>query len=255
ATSIDYPDVDHAVVITEGTPNVTVTATNTFDAGSIVVTKRATGKAPAGVAYSFTLTCTMPTDASTPGTTYPVTLPPEDAAFSLKATQSRTVSVPLAATCRVVEVNSHGAKTVSYTNAAGQPNGGIAEITPTGTVNVTNIFPTGPTACPLTVNGLPTTTRIARNGTTLVVAWARTSNQCQIAIVGNISGVKVQCAPNLTRRGEIVYCRTSVAAGPRVKVQTFGYPGVVVKATITATPKPGVKGYKASSWVRNWRVT
>ena len=121
-------------------------------------------------------------------------------------------------------------------------------------MNVTNIFPTGPTACPLTVNGLPATTRLTRNGTTLVVAWARTSNQCQIVIVGIDSGVKVQCAPNLTRRGEIVYCRTNVTAGPRVKVQTFGYPGVVVKATITATPKPGVKGYQASSWVRNWRV-
>ena len=254
ATVIDYPDVDHAVVITEQTPNVTVTATNTFDAGSIIVTKRATGRAPAGADYSFTLACTMPTTSGTPGSTYPVTLAPSDSTFSLKATQSRTVAVPRGATCRVVEANSHGAKTVTYTDAAGKPNGGIADITPTGTVNVTNIFPTGPTGCPLTVNGLPASTLIARNGTTLVVAWARTSSQCAIVIGGNISGVKVQCAPNLAGRGELVFCRGVVTAGARIKVQTFGYPGVVAKVTITATPKPGVTGYNATSWIRNWRV-
>ena len=223
ATVIDYPDVDHAVVITEQTPNVTVTATNTFDAGSIIVTKRATGRAPAGADYSFTPCLHDAHHQRHPGSTYPVTLAPSDSTFSLKATQSRTVAVP-GSHLSGGRGQLHGAKTVTYTDAAGKPNGGIADITPTGTVNVTNIFPTGPTGCPLTVNGLPASTMIARNGTT----------------PGRRLGEDEQPVRDRDRRkyqwGESAVRPTSpaaasrllprvVTAGARIKVQTFGYPG------------------------------
>ena len=256
ASSVDHDSPATAAVVTQQAKALTLTATNRFDAGSVVVAKRTTGIAPAGATYKFTLKCTMPTGLT--GGKYPVTLPPGDSAFSLKAGQSRTVAVPKGATCKTVETASNGAKTVTYTDATGKINNGITVSNPKGTVVVTNGFPTGPTACPLTVVGLSSATPLNPNGNNLVVSSAKTSSACQIVTGGGtlVPGVIVKCAPtNKSLRGDLKYCRTLIGPNGAVVVRPLGYSNLLVSVTITATPKPGVKNYQATTWTRKWRTS
>ena len=118
---VDHNSLQNGIIVTEQAPNIAISATNYFGSGNLVVSKSVSGPAPAGVTYPFTVSCTMPVVAGS-STTYPVTLPASNASFSLASGQSRTITVPQGATCRVRETNSHGAY-ASYVDSDGVNNG------------------------------------------------------------------------------------------------------------------------------------
>ena len=275
-SDVDYPSVESGIVVTPQTPNIAISAHNWFLTGTLVVTKKISGPAPAGATYPFTVSCTMPVVAGST-TTYPVNLPAADAAFSLAAGQSRTITAPQGATCLVRETNSHGAY-ASYVDSDGVNNGVVTiplvpvcqsvtaassrvclRVAPrypstTASVTVTNVFAT---VCQLSVSALSASTVVNRNGTTQLVARATPSSRCQLVVRPPSGGVgsHVQCvvAP-LSRTGDLAYCRASISATGRVVVRTLGYPHVVIRVTLVATPKPGVTGVRPVTWVRTWRT-
>ena len=113
------------------------------------------------------------------------------------------------------------------------------------------------TVCQLSVSALSASTVVNRNGTTQLVARATPSSRCQLVVRPPSGGVgsHVQCvvAP-LSRTGDLAYCRASISATGRVVVRTLGYPHVVIRVTLVATPKPGVSGVRPVTWVRTWRT-
>ena len=97
------------VTIDEQTPAVTVTATNTYPAGTFPVTKQVDGEGatfvPAGTEFEVTATCTLP--GSFPGV--------DPAPYVVTVTDGQTVTVPptgalpVGTTCTVEETDAAGA--------------------------------------------------------------------------------------------------------------------------------------------------
>lgn len=110
-----------------------IEVTNTFDAAELSVEKVVVD-GPAGP-YSFEVTCTTPEGE--------VALDPDDAAFKLRAGQTRTISVPVGAECVVEEVKVPSAAEVTYadsTAAGGGRTDGRVVVDPDASVVVTNTF-------------------------------------------------------------------------------------------------------------------
>ncbi|HEY3686782.1 MAG TPA: DUF5979 domain-containing protein [Streptosporangiaceae bacterium] len=136
---VDHGSADDPVVVTAdgaaGGP-ATITATNTFPAASLVVTKHVVNGGPGP--YDFTLACTTAQGD--------VALAAGDRSFTLKDGGSRTISVPAGATCEVTETHVPTGDTVTYTTSAGGRSGkdGTTVVDGTATVDVTNTFPVTP---------------------------------------------------------------------------------------------------------------
>lgn len=134
STIIDHGSLADAAVV-GGKETAGITATNTFDAAVLTVSKRVVngGAGP----YSLTLMCTTSQG--------PVPLDAADAAFSLKGGESRTVSVPLGAECAVAEVDVPDGDTVTFADSDGGTDGKLA-VNGTVSVTVTNTFQVAPVA-------------------------------------------------------------------------------------------------------------
>jgi hypothetical protein len=254
-TVIDYPSANSGITITSGTPNVTISATNTFEEGTLIVVKRTTGTAPAGATYPFRVACTMPVTTGSQSH-YSVGLIQSNRSFSLAAGEQRSIAVPVGATCRVVEDNSRGA-TVTYSESnggSGSRSDGVVVVggAASARVTATNAF----TACRLTVNALSANTQLPQQGAVTVVSQATTSANCELLVRPPTRyGSKVVCSrATVNRAGDLVYCRYAISRSGRVVVTLTGYSGVQVKATLIAVPKSGVTGVKSTSWTRTWRV-
>ncbi|MFI6483468.1 DUF5979 domain-containing protein [Nonomuraea sp. NPDC050663] len=131
ASVVDHDSRETAVVVTadgEGEP-VTITATNTFPAADIVVTKHVKGGS-AGP-YRFSVVCT--TDQGE------VALAPEDSSFELSDGESREISVPDGAACTVTEQDVPSGATVTYAASDGGDDGEVV-VDGSASVDVTNTF-------------------------------------------------------------------------------------------------------------------
>ncbi|MFI6941922.1 DUF5979 domain-containing protein [Streptomyces sp. NPDC050418] len=137
----DTAVVDHgtprtAVVITEdgAEEQATITATNTFKAASLTVTKKIIGEDEA-LSYSFTVVCTTAEGD--------VALAPGDAKFTLGAGEKKVISVPDGAHCTVTERDVAAEATVTYANSEGDKDGSV-DVKGSASVTVTNKFPPPP---------------------------------------------------------------------------------------------------------------
>ena len=115
SSSVDFTSYDNAAVVTAqpgNTPQaITITATNRFEYGSLVVSKKLGGDTVHGVGRTFELllTCTFDQGAGN-GTATII----DDRALRLQGGQSSTIDeLPIGATCSVVESDQQGAYAVS----------------------------------------------------------------------------------------------------------------------------------------------
>jgi fimbrial isopeptide formation D2 family protein len=129
---VDHGSADDPVVISAD-DTVAITATNTFPGGTLIVNKHVAG-GPAGP-YDFTLDCTTPQGD--------VPLAADDHSFRLSDGDSRRITVPDGAECKVTERSVPSGDTVSYATSAGGKDGS-ATVHGTATVDVTNTFPNPP---------------------------------------------------------------------------------------------------------------
>jgi fimbrial isopeptide formation D2 family protein/uncharacterized repeat protein (TIGR01451 family) len=148
AVAISAPDQAHPATVVAGPP-AHVTVANRFDAGQLTVTKKVVGDGGPGP-YSFKLACTTPQG--------PVGLATKDAAFTLRAGHSRTISVPLGAVCTVAEVKVSRGVAVSYRDSDGTKHGKVT-VSPAASVTVVNTFHGDVEAADAVApgNGLPNT--------------------------------------------------------------------------------------------------
>ncbi|QIK63338.1 hypothetical protein G7068_09100 [Leucobacter viscericola] len=152
-SKVDFGTWDHAAEVTSGESGapqqLTITAVNTFKDAKITVSKKVLGNGTGG-AYDFTLNCTQAEkDKDGKPSEGGYTLADADAKFSLKAGESRTITVPEGVTCRATEVNVPKNAKVSVLDSDGSTHGGASDgiiANATGsknTVKVTNTFPDG----------------------------------------------------------------------------------------------------------------
>ncbi|MER5945784.1 DUF5979 domain-containing protein [Streptomyces sp. NPDC001904] len=129
---VDHGSADNPAVISAAS-DATITVTNTFPAGEIVVTKHVVngGAGP----YAFKLACTTGQGD--------VPLAGEDSAFELNDGESRTVSVPKGAECTVTETDVPSGDTVTYKTSDGGTDGKVV-VDGSASVDVTNTFPETP---------------------------------------------------------------------------------------------------------------
>ena len=160
---VDHNSWDTAAVITPQDPpsqlqQLTVTATNTFDSAEVVVSKKVVGEGSPGP-YTFALACTMPD----PGNARrPVTLRPEDAAFSLSSGQEHHAVVPQGANCASSETVPPADAAVSIIDSdpstpGGTSDGVVDHVRGVATIAFTNTFATTPPTSPPPTTGPPTT--------------------------------------------------------------------------------------------------
>lgn len=116
--------------------------TNTLELAEITVSKKVEGPGPEGAEYSFELACIYHgTDGDVP---FP--LAGEDAKFTLKHGESRTIEVLAGVDCAVVETDLPAGASVAYldnddTTDGGATDGKIADLHGDGNkVEVTNFF-------------------------------------------------------------------------------------------------------------------
>ena len=133
-------ETDGQVGSLAGTEN-TVGVTNTLELAKLTVSKTVVGPGPEGAQYGFELVCTYHgTDGDVP---FP--LDPEDASFTLKHGESRTIEVLAGVDCEVTETDARGARvTILDTDdstGGGVKDGVVADLHGDGnTVEVTNTF-------------------------------------------------------------------------------------------------------------------
>ncbi|MET0692956.1 MAG: DUF5979 domain-containing protein [Propionibacteriaceae bacterium] len=134
---IDAASVDDPATVGAETP-AAIGITNTFDAGTLAVTKRVVSGA-AGP-YTLAVSCTVDGD--------PVALAEADRTFSLRADQTRTIAVPTGAECAVTEPDP-GPAAVSFADSDGTDDGSV-QVVDSAAVTVTNDFtaPPPPTSSP-----------------------------------------------------------------------------------------------------------
>ena len=135
-STVSSDSADNAAVVAGDDPMM-IEVTNRFDAGILSVTKKVVNGLPGP--YSFTLGCL--TDLGE------IALSDSDASFSLKAGETKTISVPLGAQCVVSEVNVPGNATVAYVDSDGLHDGTVA-VDGTASIEVTNTFKTVPIVDP-----------------------------------------------------------------------------------------------------------
>ncbi len=216
---------------------------NVYEAGAITLQKTLSGPG-ASVAkgpFEFRFDCTYNSQTLAPITTQ-VTV------------ESPIVSVtplPLGATCDVSETDAGDSTTPVPTVIATDV---VVKATNDSPITVTadNEYPTAP-VCPLSVSARNADKPVKRNGRTVLVSKARTSDDCKVSTKKK-KGTRVTCAPRNTARGDAVYCRTKIKKNGKIVVKTFGYPKVRIKATIAAVPKSGSPVTDSSTWKRKWSV-
>ncbi|MFB9312694.1 DUF5979 domain-containing protein [Nocardioides plantarum] len=133
ATVVSHPGPTQPLTATP-TGDDRISVTNTFDAAELTVTKKVVN-GPAGP-YAFEVSCTTAQGQ--------VDLDKADAAFRLRAGQTRTISVPVGAECRVKEVDVPDAASVGYADSTAADGGrrdGRVVVDPDASVVVTNTFP------------------------------------------------------------------------------------------------------------------
>lgn len=151
SVAIDHSDAATAAVVGID-DTVALSVVNTFDAGLLTVSKKVVngGAGP----YSFTLACA--TDQGQ------VALAAGDAAFKLKGGESKTISVPNGADCRVTETDVPDGAAVAYKASTGAGDGTVA-VQGEANVQVTNTFKVPPVVPDLQLpntgaNGIPALT-------------------------------------------------------------------------------------------------
>ncbi|MCX6460347.1 MAG: IPT/TIG domain-containing protein [Actinobacteria bacterium] len=143
---------------------------------------------------------------------------------------------PTQITCRT-PVHAAGAVSVAVTNTDSQSGSRAQAFTYAAPVS----------ACPLTVTGLATATRIARAGTTVLVTRAVTVVGCRI-VIATAAGAGV------SQLGDRVVAKFTVnRASGRVAVTTRGIPRLPVKVRITAVPTTTAHSL-STVWSRTWRA-
>ena len=147
ATTVDHGSAaDAAVVTAAGAPaQASITATNTFEAASVVVSKTVVGAGSAGP-YTFTMSCLL---TGSDGTAITVPLPAADAQFTLSSGQKRAVAVPAGATCTAAEVSPPAGDTVSIIDSDANTAGGVGDgivgkVSGAATMGFTNTYPAAP---------------------------------------------------------------------------------------------------------------
>lgn len=151
ATTIDHGTAADAAVVTaaDAPTQAIITATNTFQSASVVVSKTVVGDGSPGP-YTFTLTCTL---TGSDGTVVTLPLAAADARFTLSSGQQRSVVVPVGAMCTAAEVSPPAGDTVSIADSDASTPGGAADgvvshVSGTATVAFTNTFPVTPPVTP-----------------------------------------------------------------------------------------------------------
>lgn len=132
----------NGVVVDSGS-TAAIEVTNTFDPGVLRVSKRVVQGGPGP--YAVTVACTV--DGGD------VALPVADRAFSLRANQSRDITVPIGATCTVAEPNP-GSATVTFADSD-TPDDGTVVVGSAASVTVTNDYTPPPPPPPPPPGVLP----------------------------------------------------------------------------------------------------
>jgi hypothetical protein len=138
ASSVSFDPSDRVTIGEQG-PSVTVTAVNTYPAGTVAVTKAIAGDGaafvPAGTEFEVTATCTLPED-----------FPGEDPApYVLTVTDGSTVTVPptgslpVGTVCSVEETDAQGASSSTIVPDSVTVGEGAQSVE----VTVTNVYPVG----------------------------------------------------------------------------------------------------------------
>ena len=158
STTVDHgSQADAVVVAASDAAQATVTATNTFEAAAVAVSKTVVGDGSPGP-YSFTLACTL---TGSDGASITVPLAAGDATFALSSGQTHNAVVPVGATCTAAEVSPPAGATVSIVDSDASTSGGVADgvvgkVNGTATVAFTNTFPnTPPITTPITTPPAP----------------------------------------------------------------------------------------------------
>ncbi len=145
--SIAYSPAAPTGVIISATSDVEAIVTNTYDLSQLTVTKTVKGPGTAGP-FTFTVACTLTADH------LPVTLPADDATFTLTSGQNRVIDVPKGSACVTTEVDPPARDTVSYNGVSSAP---TLDLTENQTLAIVDTFtPVPPTTPPPTTP--PTTT-------------------------------------------------------------------------------------------------
>ncbi len=146
STTVDHgSQADAVVVAAVGAAQATVTATNTFEAATVAVSKKVVGNGSSGP-YTFTLACTL---TGSDGASITVPLAAGDATFTLSSGQTHNAVAPVGATCTAAEVSPPAGATVSIVDSDASTSGGaadgmVAKVNGTATVAFTNTFPVTP---------------------------------------------------------------------------------------------------------------
>ncbi|WZH38528.1 MAG: DUF5979 domain-containing protein [Microbacterium enclense] len=144
-SKIDFDSYQNGAVVTshqsDDPQQLHLTATNTFDAATLTISKVVTGTGPGG-SFPFRLACTL--DGQ------PYALADDDSAFSLSDGETRAVQVTPGVRCAVTELDPRNA-TVTYLDDSGATDDGVYDsVEETAAITVTNFF------APPPVDSLPT---------------------------------------------------------------------------------------------------
>lgn len=144
-SKVDFDSFANGATVTarqnEAPQQLLLTATNTFDAATLTISKVVTGTGPGG-SFPFRLACTL--DGQ------PYALADDDSAFSLSDGETRAVRVTPGVRCAVTELDPRNA-TVTYLDDSGATDDGVYDsVEGTSAITVTNFF------APPPVDSLPT---------------------------------------------------------------------------------------------------
>ena len=130
---ISNPDASKPAVVTAADDKpVTITATNTFDAGQLSVKKHVVdGPLIGDIKYGFSAVCSTEQGE--------VVLPEGDSYFELAANEEKVISVPTGAECQITEDEQIGNIDTSVLDSDGT-NDGKVTVVDEASVNVTNTY-------------------------------------------------------------------------------------------------------------------
>lgn len=146
---LSHDGYDNALVVEAGQPDevqeLALTVKNAFDRASLTVSKTVVG--PGAGEFTFELQCFYAIDAGDGEEVVAYPLAAEDAAFTLRHGESRTIEVLDGVDCEVVETNVPGNATVTILDSddsteGGDSDGAVSSLTGTeNSVAFTNTFP------------------------------------------------------------------------------------------------------------------
>lgn len=130
---ISNPDASKPAVVTAADDKpVTITATNTFDAGQLSVKKHVVdGPLIGDIKYGFSAVCSTEQGE--------VVLPEDDSYFELAANEEKVISVPTGAECQIIEDEQIGNIDTSVLDSDGTNDGKVTVVDEVS-VNVTNTY-------------------------------------------------------------------------------------------------------------------